>query len=665
MDSNTIYTKTSRGSRALIKKLPKNAGMVLSAMDGEQSPDALLAKLPNISETDLELTMKWLLEGGFIKVSVKDPFSDTFWGLSNDEVGVVVNEVSAEELASEEAQIAEVQTTKDRLVQADIEARERAEAALKAQAEAGENDVEEQRPSEAISLMSLTPNPTPIEDEALMASLEEAAQAESEAKAKEEAKKAAFSRAAKEQVTKEAAEKQSAKERVKAEQALAKNKEAIPNLSKPTEQAGKQKVLARKRRGAGKLKRVFTGVLKSIKPLSIYAFSVLLLLVFAAQFINFHIWAQPIKEVIASKTQEDVSIESIHIALFPSPHLVLEGLNVTNSSTIRAEKLRFYPLLSNVKEMLFAKSHTPFETKTISIEGFSLAQKDLYRLKTWGAQLSNNTQLKVRGVSFKEATLNLNSMDLPKLKGELLFAESGAFEKATLSTDKDRLTFTVEQAKDRQLVSVSAKNWRSPIAPHPEFNQLKGVGSIANNQLTFTKITGVLYQGKLTGNLIVDLKSDKLASKGEFNLKGFSIPDMAERQQYAPYVIGRLNSHGSFSYMVNKATNRIENTSLNAAFDINNGMLKTVDLVEAMRSANLSGTTHFEKLAGLASIRNGVSRFTSLRLKDKQLRASGEVHIARDAQVSANVTTNIGLQNNNIQSKLKIGGPITTLSLSH
>ena len=83
MDSNTTYTKTGRGLRAVVRKLPKNAGYVLSILDKGLNGEQIQEALPKISNKELEIAISWLLEGGFIKSVVVDPFSNTMWEDSN------------------------------------------------------------------------------------------------------------------------------------------------------------------------------------------------------------------------------------------------------------------------------------------------------------------------------------------------------------------------------------------------------------------------------------------------------------------------------------------------------------------------------------------------------------------------------------------------------
>lgn len=159
MDANIIYTKTGRGLRAIIRKLPRYPGQVLSIIDKGISGEEISSKLSDVKEKDLEEAVVWLLEGGFIKGTEIDPFSNTQWDVS-DEGAIEVDEIdidqftvsekppitipeqvplrkkSQAELEAEAVEQAKILAQKQLLEKADKEAQERAEAALKAKLDA-------------------------------------------------------------------------------------------------------------------------------------------------------------------------------------------------------------------------------------------------------------------------------------------------------------------------------------------------------------------------------------------------------------------------------------------------------------------------------------------------------------------------------------------------
>lgn len=761
MDSFTTYSKTARGLRALVKKLPDDAGLVLSAIDKELAADELKAKLADMDERSFDFAVKWLLEGGFIKSTHKNPFPDSGWSESKNFTPVEVNEIGIDEFTVTEKvtalrgkagditedEKAGLDEEKRRLEQADAEARLRAEAAIKANQEDEALEAEEEGrrakggawEQEAaieqarMDAIKSEKEEAEAETAAQQQKIEEAAVAKQEQEAKEElARLEAEAQAEQERAKAEerlkseqmAVEKQeeeaaieqarmdaikSEKEKAEAAKALAKEQAALEAAAKKEEKArlkSEKKAAAKAaaeqkaiKKAAAKeqalleaairaegdaaenaktvegvtvvpfLTRAKDGLfafLRGIRPLSIYALGVFLLLVFAAQFINFRTWVAPLEGFIAERTQGKVNIETVRIALFPSPHLVLEGLNAIDSTTIKAKKIHVYPTLANIKEKLFGADNIPYRPKSILIEDFGFSQKDIPALKSWAGHFSNDKQFTVNKVAFKNMAINLNSATLPKFNGEILLDNTGLLMQGRLLSESQNLKLAISNTEGKYLINLSAKQWRAPLAPFPVFKELNANGSINEATLSLPEINGVIYKGRFEGALQMDLKAKGLTSTGELKVSNLMIEDMVEELKINAHVEGKLSSNGKFSFDINKDANRIEKTALNAAFDIKSGQLNKVDLIEAMRSGGLSGSTKFTLLSGFASRTTfGRHVFSNLKLRSNQLQASGQVVITADKQTAANVATRIATKQNEVKSQLQIGGPLTALKLKN
>lgn len=738
--STTTYSKTTRGLRALVKKLPKDAGLVLSVLDESLTAEALASKLPDLDDRSLEFAVSWLLGGGFIKSVVNNPFPDSGWGETKNSGAIEVNEIGINEFTVSEKPAVEkglnmakstseegaaLEAEKQRLEQADVEVRERAETALKAQIESQAPDADEEgvavlaeellpgarevtsklqldveETKDAIDA-ALTPTseipdlgekpeeaPQQIEEfweapteelelgqasadvqeevEALLAAETNPSgavdiddsfvqQGEKGSRKFEAAASTRREESAAEKTERKKIEKEAAKEKARLEAAI---KDERRRENKVNDSGTLEVALHR-------AKEWVIALLKSIKPLSIYALGVLFLLIIAAQFINFHIWINPIEKMIAKEIQGDINIKTVRISLFPSPHLVLEDLQAADSTTVRAEKVHIYPTFSNLKERLLNASNGPYKAKQVLIEGFSLAQKDFSQLSSWASSFSNDKQLTVNKVVFKNIAVNLNSLALPHFNGALLLDKAGLLTQGNFSSVNESLNIAISHTNNKYFVDLTAKQWRSPLAPYPAFNTLNASGNINKKSLSLSKISGVLYNGSIAGKLDVDLSSDKLPSKGELKISNLYINDMADDLKLNNHLDGKLSTNGSFSFNVNKASNSIEKLRLNAIFDIKNGSLKKVDLVEAMRTGNLAGSTRFTKLSGFATKGSGAYRFTNIRLKDSQLRASGQLSISADNRAYADVATTIAVNRNDVKTQLTIDGPMTHLKLKN
>ena len=868
MDSNTNYTKTGRGLRAQIKKLPPNAGQILFAMNTTSSAGELHSKLRKMNVKDFDLAITWLLEGGYIRVVATEPFSNSVWApvtqsaiqvneISFDEFNQTIKATIAEaiealvktntqpapevkataEITPKKKEVVALKTTSNikskanALTKADAEARERAEAQVKAEAEAkakieakekaetlAKADAEaREHANEQVKLEAETKAKAEAEarkeaeakaaevakakaDALAKADAEARERAEAQAKAEEKARAEAEAKAAAEEKARAKAE---AKERAKAEaraemiakaeaiektrleaeaqaraeaeakakaEALAKAEEEARVLAEiqakeeaeaqaraeaeaqaraEAEAKAKAEALARaeaiarekaeqkakklaarkaavsnfKKRVALKFRnltkltvgksrispktvrppkvvnlsktiklpgafslpktinlRKLKKVRKQwqsyffsfVKKLFIYTSALIALLIIAAQLINMRMLITPIENLVAETIQAPVKIETIHTALFPTPHLTLKNVSLGDAkaaTVTTVQNVHIYPVLADLIDRLRDQNtflQKPYEIESIETEGLSLNQKDLHRPAAWLAAYSHHKQLKIKEISLNNASVLLNGLELPKINGNIQLNANGQVKNATLRTEDGNLTLDIDHSDASYRFNLKATKWRAPMMPNLMFNELSAHGFLENNTLTVPQINGYLYDGKLQANMVVDLTTEWQA-RGDLDLKGFNLANMALDLKIEPAIEGSLNTNTNFSFNYNTTSNQLETGVLNARFKINNGSINKIDLIQAMRSsninANIGGSTHFAELSGSLALANQNYQISNITLQDNQLQAYGKVDIAADKTVDADVYTKIPLKTNPIKAHLMITGTTNSLKL--
>ncbi len=688
MVAHITYTKTTRGQRAFTKELPDAVGQVLAAMDGDLTEDAILAKLHDVSESAFREAMTWLLEGGFVRLSDAEPFVisqpsalandaiqvdeisfDEFDALSNTvspkrkkesttEADIVFN-LFAETVAEKSTKFkkrSKAEKEKARLEA--IEATKRITAA-KAEERARLNaETEVQKQAEVLAKKEQWAKLKAEAEEKALA--EKKAQAEAAAMAKAQAEIQARERSeaeAKKDAEKWAQLKAAAKAKADEEAQLA----AIATAKNQI----KLQRFAKKIHSTLRIKQGVIALLRTIKSLFIFLLLVLCLLVSAAHLMNIPMLTKPIEKMVSEKIDEKVEIASVHIRLLPKPHLLLDTINIANTS--HAEKIRVYPNFIDLKHKLVSAfstpDKTPYKIQSLSIEGLTIAQKDFAQLRTWTSAIAKHQQPIFHHLVFKDLSLNMNGLTLPPLQVDVSLSSIDAFKKAVFSTKEKDFNLTMHAIKDGYLIDINATNWRTPLSPFPIFTTLNATGVVKNNDLSFSSITGQLYGGTLSAKLETNLSSPRLASKGRFTLNGIAINKLADDIHINAAITGHLNTNGYFAFNVNQTNNTINSPNIDAAFKVKNGVLEKIDIAEAMRTKNINGSTKFTTLTGRLSLNNNSYRLTNLSLRDNQLQAYGQVTISANEQVSASISSTIAIPNNPISKDLMIKGSINALKV--
>jgi hypothetical protein len=691
MVANITYTKTTRGQRAFVKGLPDDAGQVLMVIDGDLTEEEILAKLHGVSEYAFREAMTWLLEGGFIRITDSEPFSFSQPNMP-DNASIHVQEISFDEFEALPNAILSDQQKKEKAAEAalafEILAQSAAEKSAKlkkrtkAEKEKARLDAIEKTKqltaAKAEERARLNAETEMQKQADVLAKKEVWAKLKVEAEEKAVAEKRADAEAiavAKMQAEIEERERREAEEKENAEKwaqlkaeakAKAEEEARLGAIAEAKEQIKLQR-LSKKTYSKNRVKNWFNALLSMLLSLFRFSFVVFCIVIVAAHFINIPMLINPIEKIISEKIQDKVDIKSVHLWLFPTPHILLNNITSADTNQISADKIRVYPNLISLKNnfigALTNANKASYEIQSIKIEGLSIAKKDFARLPAWGRAIANNQQFVLHRLVFEDLALKLNNLSLPTLHADIALSASDAFEKAVITTKEKDFNLTIHAVNGDYLMDITATNWRAPLSPYPLFTKLSATGVIKNDNLIFSSITGQLYGGKLNAQVQTKLASPQLATQGRVKLKEMSISQLADDVNVNAAVIGALNSNANFSFNISPSTNEISTPNIAATFSVQKGVIKKIDIAEAMRTKNINGSTSFTTLAGSASLNNNRYRFNNLFLQDKQLQAYGQVTISADQQVSATISSRIAIAENPITRNLIIEGQVDKLKL--
>jgi hypothetical protein len=402
-----------------------------------------------------------------------------------------------------------------------------------------------------------------------------------------------------------------------------------------------------------------------LKKLFLYSSVLIVLIIAAAQFFNLSMFVVPIEYIISSNINEPITIGSVHASLFPKPHITLQNVSFGDKTTVIAKNILIYPELSALIERIKNQNNSLndlYEIDSLNIEGLIIEQKYLQLPNLWLKNINQHNQLKIKQITLNQSALKLNNLDLPAMNGFIELNTEGVLKNATFSTQENDLTIDIENLNNNYRLNLKGTKWRLPLSPNLVFSELTANGFFENNKLTMQQINGYLYDGKLSGNMIVDFASE-WQTKGDFILSGLNLNNMSDDIKINSVLEGNLTTNSNFSFIYENSTNTIHSVIANIRFKINDGMIKKVDLIEAMRSNNIGGSTHFDELSGSLSLENNNYVFKNLTLQDKQLQAYGSVNINADKSVTAEIYSKIPLKSNPIKSHLILSGTIDNLTL--
>lgn len=411
-------------------------------------------------------------------------------------------------------------------------------------------------------------------------------------------------------------------------------------------------------------------LMRLLKRLPLWAAGFLLVLLLLASLIPLDTYIPQTEQTLSSPLGAPMHIQRMRLGALPLPHLVLEDASLgTPDEQIAAATVDIQPdwlalFQGNlvIKQIHLRRGAAHAGRIRKLIEHLSAAQSD-----------AGNFELHTLG--FSDMQLLLPNYSLDSVEGDLRFAHDGSLERAWFGMDERKLTAVLlAQKPDGFNVKLQSENWTPAFWPQLTIKNLSGDGNLvtADSQLQFSgdlRLEGldvklalhnretVLGLTNIEGHLLLNgseislqpLKADfdggALSGKlrleraaglvsGKLHSEKIALEPLLQKIFVQSRFSGNLDSDISFSLLPGDDLPMQERLSFSAEYNIRNGMLKTIDLVEVARNPgkenSANGSTAFDTLGGLVKGDPTGYYFEPLRIASGLLDAEGGISIAPD-----------------------------------
>ncbi|MBA3696730.1 MAG: AsmA family protein [Methylotenera sp.] len=352
-----------------------------------------------------------------------------------------------------------------------------------------------------------------------------------------------------------------------------------------------------------------------------------------------HTYLQQAEKIGSEKLGVPVIIGSGHLTFLPSPRIVLNDISVGEHQEARFGRVVAIPTLSS----LF--SDTKIIDINISKPVIKQAVLDIV------AALSAKKPESDAASSVHIHHININDLELvwpnskyPLLNVEATLKDGSQLESAIVDTQDGKVKVNITPQDDEQLVVIDIDHWTSPIGLPMLIDTAKIEGHLKNSRLDIPKIDVALYNGKLTGNAVLNwqkgwklngkVKVEQLAVKGPSSLVSKSV-----------YLSGNLFGNGDFSSSAKEAGGIADNFQANFKFKVNDGVLHGVDLVKMasllVKQREKGGETQFEEFAGLLNIDGKQYHLKDIKISSGMLAASGQVKVMPNKELDGTVEVDL------------------------
>lgn len=378
----------------------------------------------------------------------------------------------------------------------------------------------------------------------------------------------------------------------------------------------------------------------NLKHLAI-AFAILLTLLIVLPFlVPMGTYVAQIEQAASAKLGVPVKIEALHFALLPTPRANVSGLVVGKDAEIQvgdvAAVLDVATLFDDVRVISKLKVDEPVLKQSAIALLDSIAEKQ--------GKNTGPAPVEMRRIVVSGAKLEMDGTRLPALDADIALTAGGKLQQALLKSTDGKLTVDLLPKDEGYVAAIKAKQWTPPAGPALVFDTLAANLEYSGSTLKFPQVEAELYRGKLMAAGQLDWTKNWRLS-GNFKTQGIELGDATKLFTKAIKVTGRISGDGTFNSTAKGAGKLGEAMALDYKFNVANGVLYGVDLVNAasllIRQGSTGGETRFDELSGTLYTRGKQIEVRPVHIVSGLLAADGHVKIMPDKTLSGKIDTEI------------------------
>jgi hypothetical protein len=342
------------------------------------------------------------------------------------------------------------------------------------------------------------------------------------------------------------------------------------------------------------------------------------------------------QQIMTQRLGIPVTITHLRYALLPAPRLILERVGIGKLQEIKIESI----VVSAWPMALFGDT---LDFDNVEINSLSTDQEALSLVPGWTQPQGGAQPLSVRRVQLKSVKLAVKDVNIPLFNGDIALNREGALQRAVLSDGKVKIEIAPTDKALR--VGLEAHNWRLPIGPAVEFDDLVMEAVMDSRQASITAIDGKIGRAMVKGSARASWGSG-IRIEGGFTVANGELAQLLSGFTRDFTATGTLHANVSYALQGTTLQNLFAEPSVEATFNIEKGVINNVDIVRAIqipsRDGVRGGKTSFSTLAGSMRLANQSYSYRQLQLSSGPMNSSGSVDIAPNGDLSGRISTQLG-----------------------
>ena len=377
-----------------------------------------------------------------------------------------------------------------------------------------------------------------------------------------------------------------------------------------------------------------------------------------------------LEKSLAEWVHDDVLSGGLRVALFPRPHVKVENLSLGKLLDAKAVSGRLYMDLAT----LFGDR---FVIDTLELTEVNISADALPRALKWAEAEGRGKGIEIGKISLRSVKVDISGVSLEVFDADLKLDKTGKIVQVSARSKDGKWNIDVSPNKvvagdavpgtgvnDPWAIEFSARGMSLPIGTPIPISNLSAKGTMFDGGMVFPQIDAKLFEGTATGNLKISWKQG-LSFNGEFGVEKLKVDQLTQVFTRDISLSGKLE--GKFAASGEAATvgALLDKPNIQGNFDVKEGTVGNVDLVQVMRSpGSVGGQSKFSELTGQLRVSDGVIRYEKLKLTGGVLLANGNVNVSlANSTLSGGVNSEIRSSVAQDRAAFTVGGKVSRPAL--
>ena len=367
--------------------------------------------------------------------------------------------------------------------------------------------------------------------------------------------------------------------------------------------------------------------------------------------IPFQLYIPRLEQAVFQGLHEPVSITRIKLALFPVPHIRLEGVAVGPLRDLNIQYVTVYP-------DLFSLMNSVKTLNSVELDGVNLNDEAIERVSGWIKKSKGPAAFQVREIKLRHVDFRPGKADFGSLQADIALKPEGGLAHATVYTTDERLKIGLQPDGENYAAAFQAKHWRIPLEPNVVFDTLDGEATISHDEMSLHDVDGTLYGGSIEGTAIVNWQGGWKV-RGDLKAEDILLESLMPLFTTSASVSGRLNMDGNFQMSAKEVGELMDSQDGSFRFNVKNGVIYNMDMARAVRAATSEvrgGQTSFDRFYGKLQINGKQFYFQDTHIASGLLKARGKLKVGASNEIAGHAKVEITGTASKLSMPMKISG---------